>query len=165
LPVEKALLRAFAELVGEGATVVETGCGTGEVTRRLRDLRVRVVGTDLSLGMLRVARTQDPDAADGAVCWYVLQHVPDDDVDAALGELHRVVRPGGHVLLGFHSGTGSHLKTDGYGGNPMRVQVHRRTAAEVADRLRENGLRPTALVETPAADERSGAGACVLAVR
>ncbi len=179
LPVELSLLRLLAELAGEGGTVVETGCGTGEVTRRLQGHGLRVVGTDVSRGMLCVARERDPQAplavaalhalplpdgaVDGAVCWYVLQHVPDEALDAALAELRRVLRPAGHLLLGFHSGTGSHLKTDGYGGHPMRVHVHRRTAATVAGRLRHNGFTVTALVETPAPDERSGAGACVLA--
>lgn len=179
LPLEKALLSAYAELVGRGGTVVETGCGTGEVTRRLGDHGLRVVGTDLSPGMLRVARRRDPraplaaaalqslplaDAAvDGGVCWYVLQHVPDDAVDAALVELRRVVRPGGQVLLAFHSGTGSHLKTDGYGGHPMHVHVHRRTAAEVAERLRRNGFAVTSTTETTPPPGSPSGGAVVLA--
>lgn len=179
LPLEKALLAAFAELVGRGGTVVETGCGTGEVTRRLRDRGLRVVGTDVSPGMLRVARRRDAGAAlaaaamhalplgdasvDGAVCWYVLQHVPDDAVDAALAELRRVVRPGGQVLLAFHSGAGSHLKTEGYGGHPMQVHVHRRTAAEVAERLQRNGFTVTSTTETTPPPGSPSGGAVVLA--
>lgn len=181
LTLERALLGAFAELVGPGATVVETGCGTGEVTRQLRRLGLRVVATDLSVGMLRVARRRDPGTAlaaaaldflpladasvGGAACWYVLQHLPDDAVDVALAELHRVVRPGGTVLLGFHSGTGSHLKTEGYGGHPMRVHVHRRTAAEVSERLRRRGFTVTSTTETSPAPGSTGGGAVVLATR
>lgn len=181
LPLEKALLAAFVELVGPGTTVVETGCGTGEVTRRLHRLGLRVVATDLAPGMLRVARRRDPAAAlaaaalhalpladasvDGAVCWYVLQHVPDEAVDAALAELHRVVRPGGRVLLAFHSGDGSHLKTEGYGGHPMRVHVHRRTAARVADRLRRNGFEISSTTETAPPPGSPSGGAVVLATR
>ena len=181
LPLEKALLAAFAELVGPGAVVVETGCGTGEVTRRLHRLGLRVVATDLSTGMLRVARRRDPDAAlaaaaldalpladasvDGAACWYVLQHVPDDAVDDSLAELHRVVRPGGTVLLGFHSGRGSHLKTEGYGGHPMRVRIHRRTAADVSERLRRSGFTVTSTTETTPPPGSPSGGAVVLATR
>ncbi len=131
--------------MGPGATVVETGWGTGEVTRQLRRLGLRVVATDLSVGMLRVARRRDP--------------------GAALAELRRVVRPGGTVLLGFHSGTGSHLKTEGYGGHPMRVHVHRRTALEVSERLRRRGFTVSSTTETSPAPGSTSGGAVVLATR
>lgn len=36
----------------------------------------------------------------------------------------------GHVRLALHSGPGSYAKTAGYGGHCMRVQVHRRKAAD-----------------------------------
>ncbi len=66
--------------------------------------------------------------------------MPDDEVPAVLAEFHRVLRPGGVVLLGFHAGDGSRLKTEGYGGHPMHVWVHRRPPGRVAAWLRAAGF-------------------------
>ncbi len=62
----------------------------------------------------------------GLVAWYSLIHVPDDEIGSAFAEFRRVLRPGGPLLIGFHVGDGSRLKTEGYGGHPMKVYVHRR---------------------------------------
>jgi hypothetical protein len=51
-----------------------------------------------------------------------------------------VLRPGGPLLLGFHAGDGSRLKTEGYGGHPMKVHVHRRPPDRVAAWLRAAGF-------------------------
>lgn len=48
--------------------------------------------------------------------------------------------PGGTLLLGFHAGDGSRLKTSGYGGHPMNVQVYRRPPARVAAWLSDAGF-------------------------
>ncbi|HCU51342.1 MAG TPA: SAM-dependent methyltransferase, partial [Micromonosporaceae bacterium] len=50
------------------------------------------------------------------------------------------LRPGGLLLLGFHVGDQSRLKTEGYGGHPMKVHVHRRPPARVAAWLRDAGF-------------------------
>ncbi|MEV6845204.1 hypothetical protein [Actinoplanes sp. NPDC051411] len=47
-------------------------------------------------------------------------------------QFRRVLRPGGPLMVAFNLGTGETLRTEGYGGHPMRVSVHRRTAEEVA---------------------------------
>lgn len=51
-----------------------------------------------------------------------------------------MLRPGGTLLVAFDLGTGTTLKTEGYGGHPMRVSVHRRTAEQVAASLRQAGF-------------------------
>ena len=43
-------------------------------------------------------------------------------------------------MLGFHVGDVSRLKTQGYGGHPMKVYVHRRQPGQVAGWLREAGF-------------------------
>ena len=65
-----------------------------------------------------------------------------------------MVRPGGLVLIGFHVGEGSRLKTEGYGGHPMNVYVHRRTPARVSEWLREAGFTVEAeLLVGPLSDQ------------
>jgi ubiquinone/menaquinone biosynthesis C-methylase UbiE len=110
--VEKAALRP-------GERVLDVACGTGVVTR-LAAGRVgpagTVAGLDINPGMLAVARAATPpgtaidwhqapahaaplpDAAfDVVTCQLGLQFFPDQA--AALAEMHRVLGPGGRVVL------------------------------------------------------------------
>jgi SAM-dependent methyltransferase len=117
---------------------------------------VDAFGIDLSPGMIEVARREHPglrfdvgsmprlalaDASmAGLVAWYSLIHVPDDEIGAALADFQRVLRPGGPLLIGFHAGDGSRLKTEGYGGHPMNVYVHRRQPEQMIAWLNEAGF-------------------------
>jgi hypothetical protein len=65
----------------------------------------------------------------GLVAFWSLIHVPDHALSGVLGHFRRVPRPGGPLLLGFHVGDTSRLETEGYGGHPMKVYVHRRQPA------------------------------------
>ncbi len=87
--------------------------------------------TDLALPAASVA---------GLLAWQSLNHVPDDDVPSVLGHFHRAVRPGGPLQLLFHAGDESWLKTEGYGGHPMKVRVYRRQPDQVATWLRDAGF-------------------------
>lgn len=97
-----------------GERVLDAGCGTGYLAAGLRRARpdVRVVGADLSAGMLANARAAgaaplvQADAArlpvadacvDVVVARGVLHHLP--DVAGALREWRRVLVPGGAVVL------------------------------------------------------------------
>jgi SAM-dependent methyltransferase len=117
-PLDRALLSAFVELVGEG-TVADVGCGPGHVTAFLRDYHANVIGIDLSPRMIEIARWRAPDigfsvgsmldlaAQDaswaGAVLLYSIIHLTDDERVRAFGELARVIRPGGWLLVSFHA--------------------------------------------------------------
>jgi SAM-dependent methyltransferase len=142
-PEERAVLALFADMVRvRGGAVADVGCGPGRITAHLRQLGVDAFGIDLSPGMIQVARREHPglrfdlgsmtdlDLADasvaGLVAWYSLIHVPDDEVSPVFAHFRRVLRPGGPLLLGFHVGDEPQLKTQGYGGQPMKVFVHPR---------------------------------------
>jgi SAM-dependent methyltransferase len=145
-----------------GGPVADVGCGPGHVTAYLRERGADAFGIDLSPGMVEAARRQHPgvrfevgsmtdlDLADasigGLVAFWSLIHIPDQAVPTVLDQFHRVLRPGGALLLGFHAGEGSKLKTEGYGGHPMKVYVHRRTPGTVSAWLRDAGFEVDAEV-------------------
>ena len=157
-PYERTALALFAEQVrtSGGGPVADLGCGPGRITAHLRELGVDAFGIDLSPGMIEVARRDHPglrfelgsmtdlDLADGSmaglVAWYSLIHVPDDEIGSVFAHFKRVVRPGGPLLIGFHVGDESQLKTQGYGGHPMKLYVHRRQHSQLTAWLNEAGF-------------------------
>jgi ubiquinone/menaquinone biosynthesis C-methylase UbiE len=173
-PEERAVLALFADLVrarGCGP-VVDVGCGTGRITGHLRMLGLDAFGIDLSPGMIDVARRDHPgvrfdlgsmtdltlaDASvTGLVAWYSLIHIPDDDISSVLTHFRRVLRPGGPLLLGFHVGDESRMKTEGYGGHPMKVHVHRRQHDQMIEWLNEAGFAVEAHKTLTSAESKLG---------
>ncbi|MFJ9345519.1 class I SAM-dependent methyltransferase [Streptomyces sp. NPDC101237] len=154
-PLERALLAAFAELVGEGGAVADLGCGPGRVTARLAGFGLSVFGLDLSESMLAVARRENPDlrflagsmldldladgALDGVLCWYSSIHTPDDRLPALFAEFHRVLRPGGRLLLAFQAGDTDRRLTDPWG-HPVALDFRRRQPEAMAGLLAEAGF-------------------------
>jgi len=157
-PDLRAALALFADRVAAagGGPVADMGCGPGHVTAHLHDLGVDAFGIDLSPGAIEVARSEHPElrfevgsmtALDlageslaGALAFWSLIHVPDEVVPTVLAGFRRVLRPDAPLLIGFHVGDISRLKTKGYGGHPMNVYVHRRQPAQVSTWLREAGF-------------------------
>ncbi|MGM1063842.1 class I SAM-dependent DNA methyltransferase [Saccharothrix sp. Mg75] len=180
-PHQRAALGAFAELVHDagGGAVADVGCGPGRLTAHLHGLGLDAFGVDLSPAMVGVARRDHPhlrfevgsmtdlDLPDasvtGLLAWFSLIHVPDAEVPGVLAHFHRVLRPGGPLLLGFHVGEGVHLKTEGYGGHPMRVHLHRRRPERVEAWLRDAGFAVE--VRTVLDPDRTHPGALLFARR
>ena len=154
-PYLRSALGLFAELAGDGP-VADVGCGPGHVTAHLRELGADAFGIDLSPAMVEIARREHPGArfevgsmtdlalADASVagvlaCWSLI-HIPDEQVPVVLAQFRRVLWPGGVLMLGFHAGDESTLKTQGYGGHPMNVHIHRRTPARMTAWLCDAGF-------------------------
>ncbi|MBE8525807.1 class I SAM-dependent methyltransferase [Amycolatopsis sp. H6(2020)] len=153
-PYLKAALTLFAAQVDGPA--VDVGCGPGHFTAYLASLGVDASGVDLSPGMIDLARRSHPElrfevgsmtdlalpdaSVAGVLASWSLIHLPDESVPAALGHFHRVLRPAGLLMIGYHVGVGTRLKTEGYGGHPMRVHVHLRQPWWLARRVREAGF-------------------------
>lgn len=122
-PEELAAIDRFVARLPTSPLVLDAGCGAGRMLPHLAARGVRVEGVDLSPEMVRRARADHPGFPvevtsvtdlpqedgrfDGVFAWYSLIHIGDDDLPAALAELVRVLRSGGHLLLAFQTGAGS----------------------------------------------------------
>ncbi len=99
-------------------TVVEIGSGAGRITKHLTQTFDWVVGLDVSPDMIALAKDAAPGAefhvvdgtdipltdgtADAVFTCHVLQHLENlDVVTDYLTEMHRVLRPGGTVMVHF----------------------------------------------------------------
>lgn len=106
----------LVERLGQGARVLDAGCGTGLPTaRQLAAVGAHVTGIDISPVMLDLARANVPEADfrlldvadvdaelgvfDAVVAFFSLLMLPRALIPDALARLHRVLRPGGWFAL------------------------------------------------------------------
>ncbi|MFI7226313.1 class I SAM-dependent methyltransferase [Nonomuraea angiospora] len=156
-PLDRAMLTGFAELVraADPGPVADVGCGPGRLTAHLQGLGLPVFGVDLSPQMIAVARQTYPglrfevgsmtalDLPDntlaGIVAWYSTIHVPQEQLPKVFAEFHRVLAPGGHLLLAFQVGDGVSHWTQA-AGHAISLDFHRRKPGHVTDLLDQVGL-------------------------
>lgn len=107
------------ELVKKYATsqmsLLEVGCGTGLILKKLASCVKEAKGVDLSKGMLELAKQKGLDVTQGSatqlpfadesfdlVCSFkVLAHV--EKIEQALFEMNRVLKPGGILIAEFYN--------------------------------------------------------------
>jgi ubiquinone/menaquinone biosynthesis C-methylase UbiE len=111
-----------------GLALVDVGCGSGATARLLAERGATVVGlepdpvqaaqnakADPTPGVTLFeghgeALPQQDDSVDGVFFFRSLHHVPAEGMDTALSEAHRVVRPGGFVLVVEPGMEGTHFE-------------------------------------------------------
>jgi len=110
-----SLLQNLIDRLPEGASVLDAGCGAGiPVTRWLSESFI-VTGVDISEEQIRLARASIPQAtflcqditnlrfaagAFDAICsLYAVIHIPRDEHRPLLQSFHRLLKPGGLLLL------------------------------------------------------------------
>jgi SAM-dependent methyltransferase len=118
--VSETMLERLALLLPEGAWLIDIGCGAGRASRWMADRGLSVLSIDISLEMLRRTRQVRPDAYtaladmralpvndasfDGLTAFFSLLHIPKAEVPGVLREFHRVLKPGGTLLLSMRQG-------------------------------------------------------------
>lgn len=154
-PIDRALLACFVEQVGGLGLIADIGCGPGHVAAYMHELGAQVVGIDLSPKMVAIAQQRSPDISfeqgsmlalaqpdaswGGIVALYSLIHLPQDERPRALAEFHRVLRPGGLLLLAFHMGDEQrHL--DEWWGQEVSLDIWFLQPHEIESLLRDAGF-------------------------
>jgi SAM-dependent methyltransferase len=152
----------FVDALPDDPHVLDAGCGPGRDANWLTERGARVVGVDFAGGQLRLAVDEAPgaqfaqgdlrslplrdDSVDGVWAVASLIHVPDEALDAALGELHRVCREGGTLFTSMKPGEEGELDhTYGYDTDTGRFFVFHEPEP-FADRLRDAGFTVESVV-------------------
>lgn len=114
--VESRNARNIARLVRPGSTVVEVGCGAGELLHRIAErglvargvensphavAAARALGLDVYQGTLAEAHLED-ESVDAVILKHVIEHLPSPS--STLKEIRRVLKPGGYVVLWLPNG-------------------------------------------------------------
>jgi SAM-dependent methyltransferase len=156
-PLDRALLAVFAEWTRAtgNETVADVGCGPGRVTKALDDLGLDAFGVDLSPEMVAVARKTYPDlrfevgsmlaldipdaSLGGLLANYSIIHVPWEYRARVFAEFHRVLVPGGQLMVAFQVGDDCrhHDRVDGL---TISLDFYRQRPDEVAGLLNEAGF-------------------------
>ena len=108
----RSILTEYRELPVERS--LEVGCGYGRLSPWIAEVSVAHHAIDPDGGAIRLAaehypwigfvaaRAQELPYPDGrfdlVIAWTVLQHIPDETIDAATAELSRVLSPGGLAI-------------------------------------------------------------------
>jgi SAM-dependent methyltransferase len=163
LPMMRAVLGAFAELVD--GPVAEIGCGPGNVTSYLASLGVEIRGIDLAPRMVEIARAAYPElvfevgsmtsldlddaSLAGLIAWYSIHHLPPAELPGVLAGFHRVLLPGGRLLIGSHAGDDErrHL-TEAYG-VPVDYESFIQPPERIVEAVRSAGFTITAQLLEP----------------
>lgn len=168
---EKPLERVLLGMIGETASagrLADVGCGPGHVTRFLCSRHPDVIGVDISPRMISLARQiaphaefsvgslLSPDVPDdswlGAVALYSLIHFAPELRAQAIGELARVLTPGGSLLAavhvdGPHIQAGDHRRITSFLGAEVDLDGYFIEPEALALDVEQAGLRVEAVIE------------------
>ena len=161
--LDLAMIDAFAAAVtspeDEDPQILDAGCGAGRMSRYLAERGCDVMGVDLSPGMVAMARRHHGDLRftvgsltdlpypnghfAGVMLWYSIIHTPPAGLPRIFAEAARVLRPAGHVLVGFQSGKGKRDVSGAYRrfGHEIELERHLYMPDQVASSMETAGLR------------------------
>lgn len=153
-PFQAAVIERVNGLVPPGSSILDLGCGTGVPTARtFTEAGHRVIGVDVSQGMLNLARDQVPAADfrhadfrdlpddfgtfDAVTSFFALLMLSRADIDATLRKVVGWLRPGGYFAVGMVNFDGDSVPMEFLG---VPVSISGYPEAEWRARLEDTGF-------------------------
>lgn len=128
LPIYANVLKRLSDGIADlNGPLIDTSCGSGhmlEMFNQQYDNRRELIGIDLSPQMVGIARKKlgnkahvldgdmceltgvDSDSAAGVISFFAIHHLDQTGVSKALRDWHRVLQPGGRLLIAAWEGAG-----------------------------------------------------------
>ncbi|WP_461209864.1 class I SAM-dependent methyltransferase [Desulfocurvus sp. DL9XJH121] len=104
-------------MAGEGARILEAGCGAGRIMRFFKNKGCKIEGMDFVASVIETLKQADPDldveqgnitglryadeSFDCVLAFGLYHNLPPDILERALAETHRVLAPGGVLCASF----------------------------------------------------------------
>ena len=137
---DRMLLKTFAQENFRKGTILDIGCGPGQTTAFLNSQGISdLKGTDLSEGMVKTARMLFPhivfekanmldlqyanESFGSAIAFYAIVHFNISEIEKAMTEIFRILKPGGDFLCSFHIGEGK-IHFDNFLGHQVDIDFH-----------------------------------------
>ena len=157
---DRPALSYYTRLVGryiKQTPILDFGCGTGHLVRRLSDLG-RADGFETSSYSAAAARQTSPSSQiyeslaaipdavyGGLTAVHVVEHLSDDDVAESLEEWRRIMRPGARALVVTPdlTGFGRALAQDAWDGFSDRTHINLKSHADWKRTLEGGGFSVT----------------------
>ena len=119
---DRNFLDFFTELFKPGAVICDAGCGpSGHIGKYLHDKGMKIIGVDISDRCVELATLHNPEIRflcenivqmsfpdkhfDGIVSYYSIINTPKKYVSRIFAEFHRVLKPGGYLLVAVKEGS------------------------------------------------------------
>jgi len=157
----------FLSLLPQNASVLDVGSGPGQFTKCMLEKGFIVEGIDLSKEMIRIAKKRVPygkftvmdmrnltypDASfDGLLVAYSLIHIPSIQISSTLIGFHRVLKPGGKMIVIVQKG-----KQDQIVDEPLKegeqTFINFFSKKRLSQLLSKTGFKIVSIKEAPSSD-------------
>jgi len=128
-PFDRNLLTRFAKSAVPTGKYLDLGTATGHIADYLYKQGLKnITGVDIAEQALAVARLNYPhlkfenrnifdtqlkdETIDGIVCFYGIVHFTYKEINRAIGEWKRILKPGGKALFSFHIGDDDSIRVE-----------------------------------------------------
>jgi SAM-dependent methyltransferase len=162
-PFDRKAIEWLAERAGPIGPICDLGCGPGQVAVFLHSLGYDTSGIDLSPEMVRRAQASSPDiefevgdmcdlsriatgAFGGVAAFYSIVNIAPDQLPHAFAEMHRVLEPGGWLLVSFHIGEGVR-RVDEFLGERVRLDFYFFQPVQVQSLLGDAGFEVVEIIQ------------------
>ena len=128
-PYDRRVLDEFSDSLPENSLICDAGCGpSGHIGQYLHDRGHRITGIDISERCIEMASHLNPamtfqvmdmmntdfdaDSFDGLIAFYSIIYTPREHAPGLFGEFHRILKPGGKLLVVVKKGEQEGLLND-----------------------------------------------------
>ncbi len=165
-PLDRLILKRFAEENAGKGKIADLGCACGHTTKFLSDAGARaIVGIDLSPEFIKIAAGRHADIdfevgnllglakADesfaGVLAFYAIVHFNYTEIGQAFAEIYRVLQRSGQFLFSFHVGD-QKTELDEFFNKKVKITFYYFDLDKILEALKDQGFKIIdALVRNP----------------